>query len=260
MIECLSLTKVYGKTRAVDAVSLEVERGQLLALVGGSGSGKTTTLRMVSRLIEPTSGTVRIDGELTSLLPGHVLRRGIGYVFQGIGLFPHMNVEQNVGITLALLGWSKPRIATRVRKLLTLVELELDVAERLPSALSGGQQQRVAVARALAAHPKVLLLDEPFGALDPVTRDRLQRKFRALQQELELTAMFVTHDMTEALLLADRVAVMHGGRVIQIGSPSELLSSPQHEYVAQLFEAPRRQAQRFEALRAAQGHDARSAG
>jgi osmoprotectant transport system ATP-binding protein len=256
MIECLALTKVYAEARVVDGVSFEVERGQLLALVGGSGSGKTTTLRMISRLIEPTSGTVRIDGELTSSLPGHLLRRGIGYVFQGIGLFPHLSVAQNIGITPALLGWSKPRIAERVRELLALVELPLDIAARPPRALSGGQQQRVAVARALAAHPKVLLLDEPFGALDPITRDRLQSRFRTLQQELGLTAIFVTHDMTEALVLADRIAVMQAGRVIQIGSPRELLSTPAHDYVAQLFEAPRRQADRFEALRMTSGRGA----
>ena len=248
MIQCVGLTRRFGAQTAVDGVSLEVGRGELLALVGGSGSGKTTTLRMINRLIEPSAGTVRIDGELTSAVPGHVLRRSIGYVFQSIGLFPHMTVAQNIGVTPSLLGWSQPRIAERVEKLLVLVELERELGARLPEALSGGQQQRVAVARALAAHPKVLLLDEPFGALDPLTRDRLQAGFRKLQQDLRLTAVLVTHDMTEALVLADRIAVMHEGKLIQIGQPRELLAQPSHDYVSQLLEAPRRQARKFDAL------------
>lgn len=248
MIECVGLVKTYAGRAAVDHVSLMVERGQLLAVVGGSGSGKTTTLRMINRLIEPSAGTVRIDGKLNSELPGYVLRRSIGYVFQGIGLFPHLNVEQNIGITLSLLGWSSERIADRVARLLALVELDAQVLQRMPRELSGGQQQRVAVARALVAQPKVLLLDEPFGALDPVTRDRLQRAFRQIQGELGLTAVLVTHDMAEALTMADRVAVMQEGRLIQIGTPHELLNRPAHPYVAELLDAPRRQASRLDAL------------
>ncbi len=248
MIESRGLTKRYANKTVVAGISFSVARGELLALVGGSGSGKTTTLKMLNRLIEPTWGTIRIGGELTSAIPGHELRRGIGYVAQSVGLFPHMTVAQNVGVTLSLLGWSDARIRDRVEELLALVELDAEIGARLPETLSGGQQQRIGVARALAAHPEVMLLDEPFGALDPLTRDHLQRSFHKLHLELSLTTVFVTHDMTEALLLADRIAVLRNGRLIQIGQPSELLSRPADDYVAQLFDTPRRQAQRFAVL------------
>ncbi len=164
------------------------------------------------------------------------------------GYSPHMTVAQNVGVTLRVLRWSEARIRERVEELLGLVELDAEIASRLPEALSGGQQQRVGVARALAAYPKVMLLDEPFGALDPLTRDHLQRSFQKLHVELSLTTIFVTHDMTEALLLADRIAVLQDGKLIQIGSPSELLCQPATDYVAQLLDTPRRQAQMFAAL------------
>ena len=175
-------------------------RGELLVLLGGSGSGKTTTLKMVNRLIEPSAGCVRIAGRDTRELAPHALRRGIGYCFQQVGLFPHLSVARNVAITPQLLGWSAPRIAARVDELLQLVELEpAAFRERRPSQLSGGEQQRVGLARALAAEPEVVLLDEPFGALDPLTRDRLQRWFHELRRRLGFTAIFVTHDMVEAL-------------------------------------------------------------
>ncbi|MGH8564174.1 MAG: ABC transporter ATP-binding protein [Gammaproteobacteria bacterium] len=245
MIEVCRLTKRFGEVTAVDTVSFDVARGELLMLVGGSGSGKTTLLRMINRLIEPTSGSVRIDGDNVSTLEAHLLRRSIGYVFQQVGLFPHRTVGENIAITPSLLGWDRSCIEERVTALLDLVELDTIVRDRYPSALSGGEQQRVGVARALAAKPKLMLLDEPFGALDPLTRDRLQQSFIRLRKELEITAIFVTHDMAEALLLADRIGVMREGRLTQVGSPRQLLSSPADGYVQSLLETPRRQARGF---------------
>jgi osmoprotectant transport system ATP-binding protein len=244
VIELENLTKSYDGQVVVDGISLSVARGELLFLVGGSGSGKTTTLKMVNRLVSPTAGRVLIGGQDAYQRPAWELRRRMGYVFQQVGLFPHLTVAENVGITPALLGWSKPRIEQRVDELLTLVELDPgDYRERRPAELSGGQQQRVGIARALAAEPEILLLDEPFGALDPLTRDRLQRSFRAIRTELRLTALFVTHDMTEALLLGDRIAVLDAGRLVQIGAPRELVRAPADDYVAGLMEAPRRHAE-----------------
>jgi osmoprotectant transport system ATP-binding protein len=242
MIELRRLTKRYGDTIVVRGLSLTVASGELLVLLGGSGSGKTTTLKMINRLIEPTSGEVFIDGESTASLPGHVLRRRIGYVFQKIGLFPHLSVAENVGMPLSLAKWTKERIDARVAEMLAMVDLPSSVAPRLPHELSGGQRQRVGFARALAASPKLMLLDEPMGALDPLTRDKLQQSFIALRRRLDLTAIFVTHDMSEALLIADRVAVMREGELVQVGTPRELLSAPADEYVEQLLEMPRRQA------------------
>ena len=211
MIQADGLTKRYGDAIVVDDFSLSVRAGELVVLLGGSGSGKTTTLKMINRLIEPTAGFVRLDGIDTAELPPHELRRRIGYVFQRIGLFPHMTVGENVAVTPALLGWPPQRIASRVEHLLDLVELDPALYDRQPHELSGGQQQRVGVARALAAEPRVMLLDEPFGALDPVTRERLQQSFLRIREKLALTTVFVTHDMTEALTLADRIGVMHAG-------------------------------------------------
>jgi osmoprotectant transport system ATP-binding protein len=249
MIETLGLTKRYGNVVAVDDLSLHVSKGELLVLLGGSGSGKTTTLKMVNRLIEPSAGRVTIDGQDTCGLEAHELRRRVGYVFQRIGLFPHMTVAENVAVTLTLLGWDRIRIRNRVDELLELVELAPAlVRERQPGELSGGQQQRVGVARALAASPLVMLLDEPFGALDPLTRDRLQQSFLRIRRQLNLTAIFVTHDMVEALLVGDRIAVMNEGRLIQVGTPRELLRSPADEYVRQLMETPTRQARIVDAL------------
>ena len=242
MIETIGLTKRYGDVVAVNDLSLRVDEGELLVLLGGSGSGKTTTLKMVNRLIEPSAGRITIDGQDTAAIEAHALRRRIGYVFQRIGLFPHMTVAENVAVTLTLVGWDRARVRRRVDELLELVELDPAlVRDRNPSELSGGQQQRVGVARALAASPRVMLLDEPFGALDPLTRDRLQQSFN-------LTAIFVTHDMVEALLMGDRIAVMHEGRLVQIGTPRELLRSPADDYVRQLMETPTRQARIVDAL------------
>jgi osmoprotectant transport system ATP-binding protein len=249
VIETQELTRRYGQVTAVERLSLKIAEGELVVLLGGSGSGKTTTLKMVNRLIEPSSGRVLIDGQDAGALQPHELRRRIGYVFQRVGLFPHMTVGDNVGVTLTLLGWDRRRTAARVDELLELVELDPAlVRERHPDELSGGEQQRVGVARALAASPRLMLLDEPFGALDPLTRDRLQQSFLRIRQRLGLTAIFVTHDMVEALLIGDRIAVMHGGRLVQIGTPSELLQSPADDYVQQLMSTPRRQAELVEGL------------
>ena len=242
MIEVEGLTRRYGGALAVDGASFRVGPGELLALVGGSGSGKTTTLKMINRLVEPDAGRVVLDGRDTASLEPHALRRSIGYVFQGVGLFPHMSVSENVGVSLRLAGWPRQRIEARVGEMLRLVELDPDLAGRAPATLSGGQQQRIGVARALAASPRVLLLDEPFGALDPLTRDRLQGSFDALRRRLGLTAVFVTHDVAEALVLADRIGVMRAGRLVQVGTPAELARSPADEEVARLVDTPRRQA------------------
>ena len=244
MIELRDLTKRYDDATAVDGVSLDVERGELLMLVGASGSGKTTTLKLINRLIEPTSGSVVIDGQDTSALSGPELRRRIGYCFQGVGLFPHLSVRENVGITPSLLGWSADEIEGRAQELLELVDLDPGAfGARRPDELSGGQRQRVGLARALAARPELMLLDEPFGALDPLIRENLQLAFQQLRRELGLTAIFVTHDMVEALLLADRVAVLDAGRLVQVGTPRELLDAPADERVAELLRTPRRQAE-----------------
>jgi osmoprotectant transport system ATP-binding protein len=254
MIELDALCKHYGGRPVVDRLELRVEAGELMVLCGGSGSGKTTTLEMVNRLTLPSSGCVRIGGRDTRELPGYELRRRIGYCFQQVGLFPHLSVAENVGVTPELLGWDPARIRTRVDALLEQVELDPAVFRtRRPSELSGGQAQRVGLARALAAEPGVMLLDEPFGALDPPTRDRLQQAFQRIQRAQRLTVLFVTHDMAEALLLADRIAVLEQGRLVQVGPPAELLRHPAHERVAELLATPRRQAQAVERLLAASG-------
>jgi osmoprotectant transport system ATP-binding protein len=249
VIELVHLTKRYGDFTAVDDVSISVRQGETLVLVGGSGSGKTTTLKMVNRLVEPSAGRVLLDGDDVLAVPAPLLRRRIGYVFQKVGLFPHMTVAENVAITLRLLGWEAGRMRRRVDDLLRAVELDPgQMADRRPTELSGGEQQRVVVARALAAEPKVMLLDEPFGALDPITRDRLQKSFLRLRAETGLTAIFVTHDLVEALLLADRIGVMRRGELVQLSTPRELLARPANEYVAELVATPRAQAELVERL------------
>jgi osmoprotectant transport system ATP-binding protein len=249
VIEAVDLTRRFGAFTAVREVSFRVEPGECLVLLGSSGSGKTTTLKMLNRLVEPSAGHVRLRDVDTRELEPHVLRRRIGYAFQQIGLFPHLSVAENVGVTPALLGWENARIAQRVDDLLAMVELEPgDFRSRMPDQLSGGQQQRVGLARALAAEPEVLLLDEPFGALDPITRDRLQQSFQRIRSELRVTVVFVTHDMTEALLLGDRIGVMNEGTLVQIGSPLELLRAPADAYVEELMATPRRQAEALESL------------
>jgi osmoprotectant transport system ATP-binding protein len=233
---------------AVNDVSLDVAAGELLAIVGGSGSGKTTLLRLANRLIEADSGSITIDGEDVRTVDPIPLRRRIGYVFQSGGLFPHMSVADNIGITPRLLGLSAAEIASRVDELLDLVRLDRHQhRDRLPHELSGGQRQRVGVARALAARPRIVLMDEPFGALDPLTRDALGDDFRDLHRKLGLTTVMITHDMTEAILLADRVAVMRAGTLLAQGTPAEL-STSDDPYVGELLRTPRRQAERLNVL------------
>src|ERR1700758_2717921 len=237
-----------GLVRAVDDVSIEVAEGEFLAIVGGSGSGKTTLLRLANRLIDADSGSITIAGQDVRAADPVQLRRGIGYVFQSGGLFPHISVADNIGVTPKLLGWSAADIAARVDELIELVRLDRGQhRDRLPHELSGGQRQRVGVARALAARPRIVLMDEPFGALDPLTRDALSDDYRALHRQLGLTTVMITHDMTEAILLADRVAVMAAGRLLAQGTPAELTQSGD-AYVTELLRTPRRQAERLNTL------------
>ncbi|HEY1709368.1 MAG TPA: ABC transporter ATP-binding protein [Rhizomicrobium sp.] len=243
MITLSHLTKTYGDVAVVHDLSLTVEDRAFMVLIGESGSGKTTTLNMINRLIEPNSGQIEIDGADALAADAVALRRQMGFVFQAVGLFPHMTVAENIGITPKLLGWDKRKIATRVDELLTLVRLDPAAYRgRMAGALSGGQQQRVGVARALAAAPKIMLMDEPFGALDPLTRDDLATDYRRIHDQLGLTTVLVTHDMTEALILADRIAVMRDGVMVQIGTPNELLNKPADDFVRHLVETPKRRA------------------
>ena len=236
MIAIEGLTKIYDSVTAVDDVSLVVEAGALTVVVGASGSGKSTLLRMVNRLIEPTAGRVLIDGEDAAGLPVHELRRRIGYAIQNHGLFPHRTVAQNIATVPTLLGWARSRIDARVEDLLNLFQLEpATYAGRYPHELSGGQQQRVGVARALAAEPKLLLMDEPFGALDPLIRAKAQDDLKAIQRQLSTTILLVTHDMEEAIRLGDRIAVMDGGKLLQYAPPAEILVHPATAYVGELI-------------------------
>jgi osmoprotectant transport system ATP-binding protein len=212
-------------TQVLSGLSLEVEHGETLVLLGRSGSGKTTTLRLVNRLASPTTGEVWVDGLSNAEVDVIQLRRNIGYVIQEVGLFPHFTVERNVGLVPKIEGWPAKRIQARVRELLQMVGLGQEMAERYPHQLSGGQRQRVGVARALAADPKILLMDEPFGALDPLTRDELQREFLLLQQRLHKTVVFVTHDLREALRLGSRIALMEAGRLVTVQGPQEFVKS-----------------------------------
>jgi osmoprotectant transport system ATP-binding protein len=246
-IELSGVEKRYGAHAALAGVSLSVARGEFTALVGGSGSGKTTLLKTINRLVSPDAGSVRVFGDDVAAAPPHLLRRKIGYVFQEVGLFPHLTVAENIAISPKLLGWDRKRIDGRVANLLGLVDLPLEVGARAPAALSGGQRQRVGVARALAAEPKLMLMDEPFGALDPLTRDALGTDYRALHDRLGLTTVMVTHDMAEAVLLADRIVVMREGAIVADGTPADLLAQTQDEGVRALLEAPKRQAERLRA-------------
>lgn len=234
MIRLAGLTKTYeGAGRpAVDHLDLVIPDGEVVILIGPSGCGKSTTLRMINRLIEPDDGTIELDGQDVRELPVEELRRGIGYAIQGVGLFPHWTVHENIGTVPWLRGWEQPRIDARVRELLELVGLDPDrYGPTYPDALSGGEAQRVGVARALAADPPVLLMDEPFGAVDPLTRDRLQREFLEIQHRLRKTVVFVTHDIDEAVRLGDRVAIMRDGRLVQYDTPERVLAYPCDEFV-----------------------------
>jgi len=244
MISLKHVSKSFdgGRSFAVANVSFDVLEGETLVLLGSSGCGKTTLLKLINRLLEPTSGTIEVDGEDIADQDQIALRRGIGYVFQGIGLFPHMTVEENVAMVPRLLGWPKQKRRKRAHELLGIVGLAPETyAGRFPEELSGGQQQRVGVARALAADPAYLLMDEPFGALDALTRDTLQQEMLALKERLKKTIVFVTHDIFEALALGDRIAVLHEGRLQQIGTREEILEEPATDFVRALFAKPAQQ-------------------
>lgn len=232
MIEIENVTKRYGAETVVDDVSITVPEGLIAVIVGTSGSGKTTLLRMVNRLVEPSEGRILIDGKDTRDVPGHILRRRIGYAIQGHGLFPHRTVAENIATVPKLDGWDKVKTDARVDELLSLFQLEPALyRDRLPMELSGGEQQRVGVARALAAGPDLLLMDEPFGALDPIIRAKAQDDLLEIQRRLKTTVLLVTHDMDEAMRLGDRIAVMDGGRVIQFAEPATLLAKPGTTFV-----------------------------
>jgi osmoprotectant transport system ATP-binding protein len=235
MITVENLSKQYGATTVVEGVSLEIARGSITVIVGTSGSGKSTLLRMINRLVEPSSGRVLIDGHDTRAEPAHLLRRRIGYAIQGHGLFPHRTVAENIATVPRLLGWEPQRVRSRVEELLQVFQLDpATYAGAFPHQLSGGQQQRVGVARALAAEPALLLMDEPFGALDPIIRAKAQDDLLDIQRRFGTTVVLVTHDMDEAFRLGDHVAVMSGGRLLQYDRPAALLTRPADPFVSRL--------------------------
>jgi osmoprotectant transport system ATP-binding protein len=243
MIRFREVSKTYpGSERpVVNDLSFEILEGEVCVLVGPSGCGKTTTMRMVNRLIEPTSGEILIDGEPNTSMSGTRLRRKIGYAIQQIGLFPHRTIAENIATVPSLLGWNRRRIGDRVIELLELVGLDPDdYRDRYPAELSGGQQQRVGVARAMAADPPIMLMDEPFGAVDPITRERLQDEFLRIQQEIKKTIVFVTHDIDEAIRMGDKIAILRqGGFLEQYGTPENVLTQPASEFVASFVGADR---------------------
>jgi osmoprotectant transport system ATP-binding protein len=238
-----------GAVKALDRLSLAVRDREFLAIVGPSGSGKTTLLQLINRLTEPSAGSVRVEGEDVRAVPAIALRRRIGYVFQGVGLFPHLTVAENIAITPKLLGWDRQQVSARVDELLDLVRLDRSrQRDRYPHQLSGGERQRVGVARAVAAKPRIVLMDEPFGALDPINRDAIGGDYRQLHDDLGLTSVMITHDMLEAVLLADRIGVMQAGRLIAEGTPHALMTGSHGDYVDALMQTPRRQGERLRAL------------
>lgn len=240
MIRLETVTKRYGSATAVRDLSLEVRDGEVCVLIGPSGCGKTTTLRMINRLVEPSSGRILVGGQDTSTLKPEDLRRGMGYAIQSVGLFPHLTVSENIVTVPRLLGWDRPRMDARVEELLQLVGLPpAEYAAKYPRELSGGEAQRVGVARALAADPPVLLMDEPFGAVDPLTRERLQGEFARIQRDLRKTVVFVTHDVDEAIRLADRIAIMRDGVLQQYDTPEEVLDHPANKFVHDFMGADR---------------------
>ncbi len=241
-LEFRAATKRYGgsSTPAVDGLSLEVPAGEVCVLVGPSGCGKTTAMRMVNRMIEISGGDILLDGRSVRDRNPAELRREIGYVIQQIGLFPHQTIAQNIATVPKLLGWEKDRTMKRVRELLDLIGLPDDLRDRYPGQLSGGQRQRVGVARALAADPPLMLMDEPFGAIDPINRERLQDEFLRLQGEIQKTIVFVTHDIDEAIKMGDRIAILReGGKLAQYATPDEILTKPEDDFVAQFVGADR---------------------
>jgi osmoprotectant transport system ATP-binding protein len=225
LIEFRNVSYSVADTQVLSGLNLGVQRGEALVLLGRSGSGKTTTLKLVNRLLSPTAGEVRVNGVPNDDVDPIRLRRSIGYVIQDVGLFPHFTVERNVGLVPRIEGWPEDRIRSRVQELLQMVGLGPEMSTRYPHQLSGGQRQRVGVARALAADPAILLMDEPFGALDPLTRAELQREFQSLRQRLHKTVVFVTHDLREALLLGSRIALMEAGRLVTVLAPQDFLRS-----------------------------------
>ena len=241
MISLDSVSKRYGSGQpAVDDLSMDVEEGETVVLVGPSGCGKTTTLKMINRLIEPSDGTIVVNGANVRKQDPVELRRGIGYVIQSVGLLPHRTVAANIATVPALLGWDGEKTEKRIDELVDIFELDRGLLSRYPAELSGGQRQRVGVARALAADPPVMLMDEPFGAVDPIVRTRLQEQFLAIQRELRKTIVFVTHDIDEAIRMADRIAILNVGGVIeQYASPEEILASPANDFVASFVGAER---------------------
>jgi len=239
-VEFRDVSKRYSGQLAVDRLSFSVPAGRICVLVGPSGSGKTTSLKMVNRLIEPSGGSILIDGSDVLREEPTALRRRIGYVIQQVGLFPHQTIAENVGTVPRLLGWPTGRVAARTEELLALVGLEPSrFARRYPAQLSGGERQRVGVARALAAEPPVMLMDEPFGAVDPIVRDRLQNEFLRIQRDQGTTVLFVTHDIDEAIKLGDRIAVMRAGTLVQFAPPGELLAHPANDFVAEFVGSDR---------------------
>lgn len=231
MIKVENLTKSFGTVKAVDNISFEVNDGENMILLGTSGCGKTTLLKMLNRLIEPDSGTITINNESINAQPAVELRRNMGYVLQNNGLFPHYTVAQNIAVVPGLLKWDKAKTQARVEELIQKLHLSKEHLDAYPNELSGGQQQRIGLARALAANPPVLLMDEPFGALDNVTRSKIHDEFKALDELKRKTIIMVTHDVQEAFELADRIALMDKGRIVQMGTPAELLFNPVNDFV-----------------------------
>lgn len=236
MLKLENISKVYkGKKKAVNNISLEIKKGEFICFIGPSGCGKTTTMKMINRLIEPSEGAIYINGENILEKDPVDLRRQIGYVIQQIGLFPHMTIYENMMLVPKLLKWSENEKRERAEELLKLVDMDPEFLDRYPNELSGGQQQRIGVLRALASNPPLILMDEPFGALDPITRDALQEEFKNLQRTLDKTIVFVTHDMDEAIKLADRIVILKGGEIVQVGTPDEILRNPANAFVEEFI-------------------------
>lgn len=233
LLEFKDVTKTFdgSKKPAVNKLNLTIEKGEFVVFIGPSGCGKTTTMKMINRLVEPSEGQILVDGTNVLDQDSVQLRRSIGYVIQQIGLMPHMTVGENISLVGSLLKWSKQKQQERAKELISLVDLPEEYLQRYPHELSGGQQQRIGVLRALAANPPLILMDEPFGALDPITRDGLQEEFKKLQKEVDKTIVFVTHDMDEAIKLADKIVIMNAGEIVQVGSPDEILTNPANEFV-----------------------------